>query len=131
MRPRKVILLCCDSISRERELRFVLNTRSFFVMTPEDVANGIYRCPDAVMVVQATETDRSATYAEKWIKRSSAFRDAPVLFLSDVSVYLAQDISPDVFLPKRTCIAEMYERLMVMTTRRRGPRKRAWEAVAA
>lgn len=130
MRPKKVILLCCDDEARGEELRFLLRTRNFAVTMPCDLAAGteLDNHPDAALVVQSLPSyGEDAICIKEVIRMIREFADIPVMLVKESFGDTTTTIPVDIFCAAETSHADMVERLRILVTRKRGPKKRASE----
>lgn len=124
MRPRKTVLLVCDTIERDEELRFMLTLKGFHVL-----ALSRHCRPDVAMVVQSLDGPQDDAYAATIIESVSFYRDSPILFLKETSRDASSDLRVHAFFVKGVSAMEIVERLRVLTRRKRGRKK--VESVAA
>lgn len=131
MRPKKVILLCCDTILRTEELRFVLKMRRFDVITPNECSGWNKRSPDVAMVVQTLSSPEDWAYTKATLDALRRQDRLPILMLKETVMDATPSIAVEAFYAKGTSMAEIVDRLRILAARRRGPKKQVQEAVAA
>lgn len=120
MRPKKVILLCCDTTLRTEELRFVLATRGFDVITANERSR---RMPDVAMVVQTLNSPEDRAYTKATIEALRCHDRLPILMLKETVTDATPSIAVEAFYAKGVSMADLVERLKMLASRKRGPKK--------
>lgn len=126
MRPKKVVLCVDADEDRLGRMRMVLETWGYHVDQCSDAVEALKLVEAAVGCgIDALIADAELLGAENLIARSRAVRpEMGTLLLDYSSRYGCVQTQASVYLPGALCTpAEIRERLKVLVSRKRGPRK--------
>lgn len=112
MRPQNTILLMCDAVEREEQIRFILRVHGYRVFSDANIDQR------AAVVVQSRIGQPSELVNELKI---------PILFLNEARAEGCDTLNVAAYYPTSVPTEEWIGRLKILTARKRGPKK----AVAA
>ena len=121
MRPKKIILCVDSDEQRLSELKFMLATRGYRVLT----ASGIQQAPTVFASVPIV--DLVIAYEDQTIQRLKRIRNyTPMILFGKDQASAADAVINGQFCSK----IELMERIRIMAARKRGPRKGSPEAAS-
>jgi len=128
MRPKKVILCVKNNEQELSELRFMLSTNGYRVLSASNgqEAIAIFAASPQVDLVLA-DTSMPGMSGVQLAERLKHVRyHAPTILLGDVPPVSGEIHVADAVMAKRNCSSlELLERIKIMSARKRGPRKGA------
>ena len=128
MRPRKTIL-CVDSNEQVLSIRkFTLETRGYRVLAMTSAREALEHLETALQgSVDLLFADVILTGMDgnELVRRAKQYQPAlPTLLVSNTVSNFERGAAADAFLPKGACTsAEVLDRIRVLVTRKRGPKK--------
>jgi len=128
MRPKKVILCVDDNEQELSVLKFMLSTNGYRVLVASNGQEAIAVFATApqidLVLADTTMPQMSGGQLVERLKRMRGY--VPMILLGDAQATMGELHVADAMLARKNCSTqELLERIKVMSTRKRGPRKGA------